>query len=179
MPSIHIALLRGINVGGKNRLPMKRLTEIFTEAGAHDVRTYIQSGNVVYRPAERSAEEITQDVTQRVEQEFGIRTPIVVRSGAQIGEVLQSNPFSASPEEHLHVIFLAHAPSPDRISLLDPHRSPPEEYIVSGSEIYLRAPNGVGQSKLTNAYLDSKLATISTSRNWRTVTILAEMAAGG
>jgi len=174
MPETWVALLRGINVGGKNKLPMKDLTAMFVDAGCGNVRNYIQSGNVVFETAPARLCEVIQE---RIEKQFGFRAPVILRNAKQLRAVVAGNPLlkaGAAPET-LHVMFLADRPSQGRVDSLDPHRSPPDEFIVQGQEIYLRLPNGAGNSKLTNAYFDSKLATISTSRNWRTVNTLLEM----
>ena len=172
-----VALLRGINLGGKNKLPMKDLTAMFVDAGCGHVRNYIQSGNVVFESAPARLCEV---IEKRIEKQFGFRVPVILRNTKQLRAVVARNPFlkTAAAPETLHVMFLADKPSQERIKTLDPHRSTPDEFIVQGQEIYLRLPNGAGISKLTNAYFDSKLATISTSRNWRTVNTLLEMMGG-
>lgn len=175
----YIALLRGINLGGKNKLPMTDLIAIVSAAGCSDIQTYIQSGNVVFRaPAgleARLAGQITSEVAKRV----GLSIPVVLRTAAELAETLDHNPFlkMGAPEETLHVMFLAEQPNPRAVAGLDPGRSPGDAFAVRGREIYLRLPNGVARSKLTNAYFDAKLSTTSTARNWRTVTKLHEMAA--
>lgn len=177
MSVTHVALLRGINVGGKNKLPMKDLGEIFIEAGCSDVRTYIQSGNVILVASAGLAPRLPDLITAGIARRFGYRIPVVLRTADQLGDVLGHNPFleAGAAEDELHVVFLADVPAPDRVDALDPGRSPPDAYVVRGREIYLRLPNGVAGTKLTNPYFDSKLATISTARNWRTVTKLFEL----
>ena len=177
MVATQVALFRGINVGGKNKLPMKELAELFVAAGCRDVRTYIQSGNVIFRCASSQSARLPGIISESVATCFGHKPPVLLRTTEQLERVLRNNPFlkSGSPEEQLHVLFLADVPSPDRVKLLDPHRSPPDQFAVRGQEIYLRLPNGVANSKLTSAYFDSKLATWCTSRNWRTVTKLLEL----
>ncbi len=98
----------------------------------------------------------------------------------ELGDVISSNPFlkAGAAEDALHVLFLADLPDPSKIEALDPDRSPPDEYVVRGREVYLRLANGAADTKLTNAYFDSKLATICTGRNWRTVTKLFELMRG-
>lgn len=173
----HVALLRGINVGGKNLLPMRSLAALFAEVGCNDVRTYIQSGNVVFRAKDATVRKLPGVVGRAIEERFGLRVPVVVRSAADLARVQRANPFlakGADPAE-LHVVFLAEAPAAAAVAALDGKRSPPDELVVLGREIYLRLPNGVARTKLTNDYFDSKLATTSTMRNWRTVLKLVEM----
>jgi len=174
MVDTQVALLRGINLLGRNKLPMKDLAEVFVEAGCKDVQTYIQSGNVVFRCPRSASARLPEVIGVKVAERFGHKPRLLLRTAEQMQRILRSNPFlkAGAPEEHLHVLFLADVPSPDRVKLLDPHRSPPDQFEVWGQEIYLRLPNGVADSKLTSAYFDSKLATWCTSRNWRTVTKL-------
>jgi uncharacterized protein (DUF1697 family) len=172
-----VALLRGINVGGKNMLPMRDLVALFERAGCTDVRHYIQSGNVVFRAESSLAARIAQVVAAGIERGFRIRVPVVVRSGKELAAVARGNPFltAGGDPESCHVLFLADAPTKKQSAALDPGRSPPDSFVVKGREVYLSCPNGVARTKLTNAYFDSMLKTTSTGRNWRTVLKLTEM----
>jgi len=176
--NVHVALLRGINVGGKNKLPMKTLASIFEAAGATDVRTYIQSGNVVYRAKPKVAKRVPELVSKAIAKDLGLTVPIVTLSAGELAEVATHNPFLEAGAETkiLHVAFLAEAPGALEVAALDPDRSPPDELAVRGRTIYLRCPNGMARTKLTNDYLDRTLGTTSTVRNWRTVLTLLEMA---
>jgi uncharacterized protein (DUF1697 family) len=175
-----LALLRGINVGGKNKLPMKDLVEIFVAAGCRGVRTYIQSGNVIFRADPDEKLRLPGLITAEIARRFGYSVPVVLRTTDEIAGVLTNNPFliAGASEDELHVLFLADLPAKRCVEGLDPERSPPDAFAVSGREVYLRLPNGVARTKLTNAYFDSKLATTSTGRNWRTVTKLFELSKG-
>jgi uncharacterized protein (DUF1697 family) len=178
---IHIALLRGINVGGKHRLPMKDLAGIFREAGCTDVRTFIQSGNVVFRVEDGLAQRVASRVADTISGRFGFDAPVVTRTAAELEVVAGHNPFleDGADPKRLHVVFLADQPGEAQIAELDPDRSPPDEFVVRGREIYLHCPNGAGRSKLTAPYFDKTLETVSTQRNWRTVGKLLELATGG
>jgi uncharacterized protein (DUF1697 family) len=173
--STHVALLRGVNLGGKNCVPMKELAQVFAKAGCADVRTYIQSGNVVFRATRALAASLPPRVTEQIAKRFGCQIPVILRTAEQFAAAVRDNPFPEIPQEALHVYFLAGVPDASRTVQLDPDRSKPDTFIVHGREIYLRLPNGMGRSKLTNAYFDSKLATTSTARNWRTVLKLLEL----
>jgi uncharacterized protein (DUF1697 family) len=175
---VHVALLRGINVGGKNKLPMKDLACLFEDAGCREVRTYIQSGNVVFQAPPRVADTLAGRIADAIERRFGFRAPVVLRGAAELAAVARSNPFLArgGDADRLHVMFLASAPTKAQVGALDPQRSPPDEFVVRGREVYLSLPNGAARTKLTNAWFDAKLGTVSTGRNWRTVLQLAEMA---
>lgn len=176
----HVALLRGINVGGKHKLPMKTLSGFFTKAGASDVRTYIQSGNVVFTSSSARVRELCAQVADAIETSLGFRAPIVARPASALSAIRDACPFLAQGEDPstLHVAFLADEPSQAAIATLDPARSPGDRFAVRGAEIYLHLPNGVARTKLTNAYFDSKLQTTSTVRNWRTLGALIALAEG-
>jgi len=166
----YVALLRGINVGGNNKLPMKDLVSICEGAGCTDVVTYIQSGNVVFS----SSKDVAKAIEAAINKKHKLSVPVVIRTDKELAAIVKSHPFD-DDEEHLHVMFLADAPSAAQVKALDPQRSPGDEYVVKGNEIFIRAPNGVGRSKLTTTYFDAKLKTVSTMRNWRTVLKLHEL----
>jgi uncharacterized protein (DUF1697 family) len=175
---LHVALMRGINVGGKNRLPMKNLVAIFEDAGCRDVRTWIQSGNVLFRAGKGLAARVPKLVTDAVEARLGLRVPVVVRTAAELRKAAVANPYrkaGVDPRE-LHVVFLAKKPTAKQVGALDPDRSPGDEFVVRGSEIHIRAPRGVARTKLTNDWFDRQLDTVSTMRNWNTVSKLLELA---
>lgn len=177
MPAAYVALLRGINVGGKNTLPMKDLLGIFSESGCENITTYIQSGNVLFDAEPRVMADLPRQVAARIEARFGFRVPVVLRSADAVAAVISNNPFLnvGVSEDALHVYFLADLPDPHRVGELDPNRSTPDRFLVRGKEIYLLLPNGMARTRLTNAYFDSKLSTTSTARNWRTITRLFEL----
>lgn len=170
----YAALLRGINVGGKNKLPMKDLAELFAATGCRNVETYIQSGNVVFDAPASVARQAPLAVSKAIEQQFGYRVPLVLRNGTDLAKIVAENPFlrQGAAEKELHVYFLADQPAEAE---LDATRSAPDEFILSGRQIYLRLPNGMGRTKLTNAYFDGRLKTVSTARNWATVLRLTAM----
>ena len=173
----HVALLRGLNVGGKNRLRMTELKALFRSAGCPGARTYIQSGNVVFRIPQARMQHVTDAVRAELARTLGREIPIVLRTGEELARVVDSNPFLAATGDSraLHVGFLPDVPVENRRSRLDQDRSPPDEFAIRGREIYLCLPNGVARTKLTNTYFDKVLGLPSTFRNWRTVRKLAEM----
>ena len=172
--STFIALLRGINVGGKNLLSMKDLSALFVKAGCEDVRTYIQSGNVIFSCDAALAAKLPAEIGAAILKRFGFEPPVVLRSADELGRVAAGNPFITHEAQTLHVAFLAQTPEKKAASSLE--AKPPDEFALKGREIYLRCPNGYGKTKLTNAYFDARLKTVSTVRNWKTVLKLLEMA---
>ena len=177
--SRHVALLRGINVGGRNRVAMSDLVAAFSELGCTDVGTFIQSGNVVFRAPATVLRGLAGRVTASLRAASGLEIPVVLRSAVELAAVARGNPFLArgGDTRPLHVMFLRDAPPVDRIAELDPDRSPPDRFQVIGREIYLCCPNGMGVSKLTNDWFDRRLGTIGTGRNWNTVLELCRLAA--
>ena len=173
----HVALLRGINVGGKNKLPMKDLASIVSAAGCESVETYIQSGNVVFSASPEVAKGASKRIAEEIRRRFGFEVPVVLRSAGQLKTAAASNPFlrNGACEDFCHLMFLADLPDPALVRQLDPQRSPPDRFLVQGRDIFLYLPNGTAASKLRNAYFDSKLKTVSTGRNWRTVAKLVEL----
>ena len=172
-----MALLRGINVGGNCRLPMKSLVRFFEDAGCADVRTYIQSGNVVFTASAARMGKLTAAIPAAIERRLGFRPPIVIRSANELAKVARGNPFldEGCDPATLHVAFLAGTPDRAGVAALDPLRSPPSRFEVRGPHIFLHLPEGVANTRLTNDYFDRTLRTITTVRNWRTVTTLLEM----
>jgi uncharacterized protein (DUF1697 family) len=173
-PKTHVALLRGINLGSRNRVAMQDLRALVEELGGEDVRTYLQSGNVVFGGRALTAEAIAE----AIHESLGVDVHVLVRSGAELGKVVRGNPFPKADPATLHVTFLAEAPDEARVKDLGERTFEPDEFEVAGREVYLRCPNGYGRSKLSNAFLEKQLGVPATTRNWKTVTALAELAGG-
>lgn len=169
--------MRGVNVGGKHKLPMRELAEIFVAAGCSDVRTHIQSGNVVFAASAAVAKRVLTVVPKKIAERFGFAPPVVLRSAQELAEVAIENPFlpGGTDAAALYVGFLADSPEPVRVARLNPERSPGDRFALRGRNIYMHLATGAADTKLTTAYFDSTLATISTFRNWRTILKLVEM----
>ncbi len=175
----HLALFRGINVGGKNIIPMSSLSEMFERCGCEDVRTFIQSGNVYFKADKAVATDLPDLILKHTLKKFNYAVPVILRTTAQLAKVIANNPYpSDSDIDRLNVFFLASKPSATDKRSLDPLRSPNDTYIVNGQEIYACLGKGMANTKLTSAYFDSKLHTICTARNWRTTTRLLELMTG-
>ncbi len=174
----HVALLRGVNVGGKNRLPMAELAEYFRAADCAEVETFIQSGNVVFRASASGAQRAVKSVEASLLAKFGHPIPVVLRTALELAAIVRANPFAgpkADPKV-LSVQFLRDPPSAASCAALDPKRSPPDEIRAIGSEVYLRCPNGVARTRFTNDYFDRTLGTVTTARNWKSVLALLDLA---
>ena len=163
----HVALLRGINVGGKNMLPMKELCALFAAVGCAHVESYIQSGNVIFEAPVRTLAALPARVSAAIEARFGFAPPVVVRSARELAAVIAHVPYRDT--EHVHVAFLAASPARARVAALDPDVARPEHFTLRGRDLYVYLPNGAGRAKLGTTYFDKQLATTTTLRNWRTV----------
>jgi uncharacterized protein (DUF1697 family) len=164
-----VALLRAVNVGGRNRLPMGLLAGFFEAAGCAEVRTVGASGNVRFLAPAAVARAAPGLVEARIYKECGFRPPVLLRSGEEIAAVLAGNPFleAGDSEEGLHVVFLAGRPAAG--ATLDPERSPWDRFALRGREVYLKLSKGASGTKWTPDYVDRALGTVGTWRNWRTV----------
>ncbi len=183
MTGTHVALLRGINVGGKNKLLMRDLAAMFSETGCDDVRTFIQSGNVVFRAGSALTRRVPDLIGEVIASRFGYRIPVVTRTAGELAAIIQANPFPGVAAEvgrlgQLHVGFLADRPEAAAVDALDPDRSPPDEFAVVGREVYSYCPQGFASTRLTTRYFESNLSTTMTARNWKTVLKLHELAGG-
>jgi uncharacterized protein (DUF1697 family) len=165
------ALLRGINVGGRNRLPMGALRASLAENGFEDVVTYVQSGNVVFRTRESDPRKVAAHVERQIAESFGLEVSVLVRTHEELAGIAHANPFLAdeSDPKRLHVVFLDGEPRADALASLDPDRSPPDRFAARGREIYLHLPNGAGRTKLTLDYFERRLGVRGTGRNWNTL----------
>jgi uncharacterized protein (DUF1697 family) len=159
---------------------MADLRALFTTLGYGDVRTYLQSGNVVFAAAEPAAA-IVRRVENALAHELGVPASVVVRTRTELRRVVDANPFADRERDpkKLLVTFLAETPSRAAVRGLDPTEHAPDEFAVVRREVYLHCPNGYGRTKLSNAYFERKLGVVGTNRNWRTVIALAELAADG
>jgi uncharacterized protein (DUF1697 family) len=174
----YVALLRGINLGARNKVGMADLRALFEALGHENVATYVQSGNVVFKSAVRSAAELNGRIEERIARDLGLTVTVLIRTKAELGKVAAGNPLAkdAADTAHLHVTFLADAPERARVRDLEDAYDGPDAFRVVGREVYLCCPNGYGRSKLSNAFLEKRLGTVATTRNWKTVSKLAELA---
>ena len=173
---VFAALLRAVNVGGANKVPMAELREALTKAGYRDVATYIQSGNVVLSHAKKTDDDVARDVKRVIAKEWGHDVGVVVRSHAELAAIAKKgHGYGEVPPNRVHVVFLSGAPTKAAIAALDPNRSPPDVYEVRGQELYWHTPDGAGKSKVSMDWLERKLGVVGTARNWNTVLKLEEM----
>ena len=174
-----IALLRAINLGARNRVSMPDLRTALADAGHADVRTYVQSGNIVLS-SDAAAADLERGLQALVADRFGVDTPVVVRSAEELAGVVERNPFAAiadDPKRH-QVTFLSAPPADDVVRDLLAADVTPERVAVDGREIHAWHPDGIQHSRLAARLTDKRLGVAATARNWRTVTALLDLAAG-
>ncbi len=174
----YIVLLRGINVSSQKRVKMADLKEIFESLGFEDVRTYVQSGNVIFDYELTDTEKLASYIENKINQILGLSINIIIRTKEELVEIVNNNPFVAEANiatDKLHVIFLLDVPDPKTTSHLDIKKDKNEEFKIVCREVYLYCPNGYGRTKLNNATFERKLHTIATTRNWKTTNKLLEL----
>jgi uncharacterized protein (DUF1697 family) len=172
----HILLLRGINLGARNRIAMPELRDALKEAGFADVRTYLQSGNVVLAGGAKG-ESLAGMVHALIEQAFGLDIAVVTRTSAQLAKVVERNPLGkiAKDPKRYQVSFLEAKPSLDVVRRIEDAVAPTERVVIHGREIYAWHPAGVARSKLWALLAGKQLGTTATARNWTTVTALLDL----
>ncbi len=167
-----VGLLRGVNVGGNNRLKMADLRAAVESLGHTDVDTYLQSGKVVFTTT-RPGSQLSETIRERIQQTCGIDVPVLTRTGIEMSSIVAANPYERDDPTKVVVTF---GPADGVLPDLDLDLFAPESLTVHGREVYLDLPFGQGRSRLTAALAKFDDG-ISTSRNWRTVLALAEMTA--
>ena len=170
--SRYVALLRGINVGGRTKVPMAALRDTCESVGCTEVATYIQSGNVVLS-SPLDAVKLRAELEKAIAEQLGVAPVVVIRTHTEIDEVITGNPFSTADTGHLHVGFLTEPPDTSRLADLE---HPTERLAVRGAHVYFLLPNGMGRAKLPELY-GRRIKIPTTVRNWRTVMKMHEMSA--
>jgi uncharacterized protein (DUF1697 family) len=173
----YIALFRGINVGGKNKLPMKDLVATLENVGCQDVATYIQSGNAVFQSGEQDASFLSERIMAKIGERHGFEPRVLVLGSEEMESAMRSNPFSEAESEPktLHLYFLAAPPGHPNLEALEELKGDRESFVLGDDVFYLHAPDGIGRSKLA-ANVERLLGVPATARNWRTVLKVMEMA---
>ncbi len=174
----YVAMLRGVNVGGRRQIKMEDLKALFVSLGHLDVVTYIQSGNVIFNSPVDSPSELARGVEHRIMQNFGLSVRMVLRTRAELAAIMESNSFllNGVAQGELHVTFLADVPDQSLLGNLREQTTDPDEFRIRGREVYLHCPGGYGRTKLNNAFWERRLGMTATTRNWNTVTRLFQLA---
>ena len=177
----YVSLFRGINVGGHQTVRMEALKELHTSLDLRDVQTYIQSGNVVFASDGADVTQIQKEIEDGFAQKFGFQVKVMVRTAGEFNVLIENNPFQNQPMKEskwVVAMFLASHPNSTAREDIQKTYTGPEELHIMGQEVYIYYPEGIGRSKLTNTFLEKKLKTMGTARNWNTVLRLRKMMQG-
>jgi uncharacterized protein (DUF1697 family) len=177
MPVI-ISMLRGVNLAAHNRIRMDELRELYESLGLRHAQTYIQSGNVIFWTQARDLASLAKRIENGIERRFGFRPAVILRTSAELRDVIARNPFAGrdlEPSRFL-VTFLSADPSAEACSTVLKIRADPEELRINGREVYIYYPNGIARPRLSWVLVEKTLKTSGTGRNWNTVRKLLEIA---
>jgi uncharacterized protein (DUF1697 family) len=170
-----VALLRAVNLGARNKVPMAKLRAQLEADGYGSVRTYIASGNVIF-DASGGRDAVARRLERHIAEEFGVETTAIMRKPQELAALVEGHPFGADTS-HSHVVFLARKPGAAAAKRLAAADHSPDQAVLAGMDVYLQYPAGVQGSRLSAARLERLLEVRATHRNWRTVAKLAELAA--
>ena len=175
----YISMLRGINVSGQKKVKMADLKTLYESLELFHVKTYIQSGNVIFESSTSEDRELKTTIEKKIEKIFGFSVSVFIRSKDEFENIINRNPFvgqeSIEDDTKLLVTFLSDTPSESIENTIQQFAKKPEALVIRGREIYLHCPNGYGISKLSNNFLERKLGVAATTRNWKTVKRLYEL----
>jgi len=168
----YVVLLRGINVGGKNKIKMIELKNMFESISFKNVKTYIQSGNVIFDYDFIDYIKLANQIEKKISENFGFSVKAVVRREDEFRKIVNNNPFLNEPGieiDKLHVVLMENIPDPELVLLLDVKKEENERFVIISKEIYLYCPNGYGKTRLNNSMFEKKLKISATTRNWKTI----------
>ena len=167
----HIALLRGINVGGRRKILMADLKEMFSKLGHSEVISYIQSGNIIFSSKSRKSNtSFEKEITIAIKERFGHDVPVIIRSVKEINDLIKLNPFLKDSQiEDLHVTFLKEVPDAEKINKLQELDFTPDQFSITDHHAYIACYGGYRNTKLTNTLFEKKLKVSATTRNWKTI----------
>src|SRR6266516_8046438 len=173
-----VSLFRGINVGGHQKIRMDELKDLHVSLGLKDVVTYIQSGNVVFTSDNADPAQLPGQIEDSFAKKFGFRVKVMVRTSAELNDIIANNPFQNQPtKESKWVVVIYLTTHPEKTALEDLQKTyvGPEELYLIGQELYIYYANGIGRSKLSGSFIEKKLKTIGTGRNWNTILQLQKL----
>jgi uncharacterized protein (DUF1697 family) len=171
----YIALLRGINVSGQKKIKMTDLISYCEELKFKNIKTYIQSGNVIFDMDNSNPEDAAERIEKKISEKYNFNVSVIVKTRRELINVIDKNPFSDKNTDRVYIIFLFEKPSASNIERLKKFDYSPEEFVIKGDIIYFYSPHGYGKAKMNNNFFENKLKVKTTTRNWKTVSKLAEM----
>jgi uncharacterized protein (DUF1697 family) len=172
----YTSMLRGINVGGQKKVHMAELKSLYESLGFANVETYVQSGNVVFDSEEKDTEKLAKSIEGQIEKTFGFVVPVLVRSADDFRRVIENHPFKDEEPVRILVTFLYQHPEQSKLDDLSRYEDKVDKFAIGEQEIFLFCPGGYGRTKLSNTFFETKLGVVATTRNWKTVNTLYQMA---
>ena len=172
----YISMLRGINVSGQKKIRMADLKSLYESLGLANVQTYVQSGNVIFDSSEQDATKLRKAIEIQIEVTFGFSVPVLMRSADDFQRVIESHPFAQEDPARALVTFLYGRPNQSKWDDLRLYKDKVDQFVSGEQEIFLYCPGGYGKTKLSNTFFEKKLDVIATTRNWKTVNALYQMA---
>ncbi|MDQ6813715.1 MAG: DUF1697 domain-containing protein [Bacteroidota bacterium] len=176
----YISILRGINVSGHRKIAMSDLKDLYEDLQFKAVTTYIQSGNVIFKAAESAAKgDLPKKIEKAILEAYGFEVPVIIRTIAEIEQIIAKNPFlpdSNTDLEKLHITFLSAMPDEEKLKSIATVDFSPDKFIINNREVFLYIPGGYGNTKLSNNFFEGKMKVTATTRNWKTVNKLLELA---
>ena len=179
--AVIICMLRGVNLAGKRKIKMEALRALYESLGLRDVKTLLQSGNVVFRTERRDLVALTKQIEGAIERKFGFHSDVILRTSSELRDAIARNPFAKRAgidASRFLVSFLVSEPGAEARGNVMRIKAEPEELRIDGREVYIYFPNGMARPKLSMALVERTLKTSWTGRNWNTVRKLLEMAEG-
>ncbi|OEC84572.1 MULTISPECIES: DUF1697 domain-containing protein [Methanobacterium] len=174
----YIALLRGINIGRSKRIKMADLVKALESLGFKNIKTYLQSGNVIFEHDSSDIMEIKGNIERKISETFSFSVDVIIRTKNELENIVKGNLFIKKPDielDKLHVTFLFDVPDRKAVLNLDINKAENEQFEIIGREVYLYCPNGYARTKLKNDMFEKKLNTTATTRNWKTTNKLLEL----
>ncbi len=172
----YISLLRGINVSGQKKIRMADLRKLYESLGPINVQSYLQSGNVVFDSEEKNVEKLRDSIEAQIESTYGFSVPVLIRTGEGFRRVIENHPFAEEEAIRVLVTFLYESPDKSKLDNLSQYGDKVDQFAIGKQEIFLFCPGGYGRTKLSNNFFEKKLGVVTTTRNWKSVNALYEMA---
>lgn len=174
----YIALLRGINVGGQKKVPMAELRDLLTKSGFECVKTYIQSGNVIFQSSEENIQKLEHEIRSAILKHFGFEVPVLVKTPTDFQNILNNCPFPDEQKVNSCFVLLFSKPREEAVEAVKSISYSNETFVVADACLYLHCEAGYGKAKLNNNVFERKLKTTATARNYKTMVKLLALASG-
>jgi uncharacterized protein (DUF1697 family) len=178
----YISILRGINVGGKRKILMADLKALYEKLGFSEVKTYIQSGNVIFKAQKQEGHQLAQKISEAIEEKYGFEVPVIVRTKEEMERTLSANPFLNQEDtviENLHLTFLSDLPVEEKLEKIKSIDHSPDQFHIIRKDVFIFCSGKYHQTKLSNTFFEKKLKVNATTRNWKTAKKLLELTIDG